>query len=123
MANIDEGNFSSYVPKESIFREWLRTEFKLTQELIDKCDEYYLRVWDSSFVINAVRANGNGTFNGAVVHWASVPTVVASSKRCACSFRTYRGTKYVVLKVWNADLAHVMGVTEDVVTISTITED
>lgn len=112
---LSTNSFLGVTPEHKgvIIREWIRTEFKLWQGIIEHCDEYYLRVWDSSFVINTVRANGDGTLNGAIVHWASVPTVVASSKRCACSFRTYRGTKYVVLKVWNVEIAELVGMPED----------
>jgi hypothetical protein len=84
--------------------DWIRTEFSLPKEFAKQCTQYFLRVWTGNYVRESVQ---NGVLYGRaenwIVHWQSTPEVVASAKRVACSFREYKGNKYVVIQVWKEE--------------------
>ncbi len=87
-----------------ILREWMRTEFNLPVSIRMQAEVCFLRVWESSYVMSRV-VDGTIHMSGRnwIVHWQSVPTVVADSPQVACSFREYMGKHYVVIKAWKAE--------------------
>lgn len=93
-------------PKQDclIVENWIRTEFNLPKSMVEKCHQYYLRVWLGEFIVADIREgkleNNDELWN---VYWQSTPVVVKSASRVACSFREYKGKKYVVIKVWKGE--------------------
>lgn len=95
--------------KDAIVREWIRTEFNLPQSMKEKCDEFFLRVWEGHYVLSCVkdgkmiRHSKDRDGGEWIVHWQSTPEVVRHASKVACSFRLYEGVAYVVVRVWKGD--------------------
>jgi hypothetical protein len=91
------------VNNSAILLDWIRTEFSLPAEMAAKCEEHFLRVWDGPYVVLNAR---EGCFTAPnlehayIVHWQSTPEVCRAAKKVGCSFRSYQGKHYVVIKVW-----------------------
>lgn len=87
--------------QENIILHWVRTEFTLPDSIKQLCDMYFLKVWDGKFIIDSAKDGVINISNAAwIVHWQSTPEVAETAEEVACSFRMYRGKKYVVIKVW-----------------------
>lgn len=101
MINSSNINFPDTAADDA--NEWIRTEFNLPQLYADKCSQYYLRLWDGHYVRAQIK-DGTIIHNERtyLVHYQSLPAVVKTAKRVACSFREYNGKNYVVVKVWQS---------------------
>ena len=94
--------------KDVLVREWIRTEFNLPPSLKEKCDEFFLRVWEGHYVLSCVKdgkllRDSREDEGEWLVHWQSTPEVCRYASKVACSFRLYEGVGYVVIKVWKGD--------------------
>lgn len=97
---IELAKHASASPPENILN-WIRTEFNLPAAYSKECEEYYMRIWTGSYVVDSVQDGIlYGRFDNWIVHWQSTPEVVKSADKVACSFRKFRGNNYVVIKVW-----------------------
>lgn len=91
--------------------DWIRSEFNLPPSIAELCSQHFLRVWTGGYVsLNALNGHfptfkygPDGPVTEWIIHWQSLPTVVRSAKRVACSFREYNGRRYVVIKVWKGE--------------------
>lgn len=95
-----------YKPKQDclIVENWIRTEFNLPKSMVEECDQYVLRVWDGKYVYsNTLDGKFEHINEEWIIYWQSTPAVVRSAARVACSFREYKGKKYVVIKVWKGE--------------------
>lgn len=90
--------------EEHILSEWIRTEFNLPPSMVSQCKEFFLRIWQGDYVVNSV-IDGMFPQNGKLwnIHWQSTPEVCRSASRVACSFREYKGKRFVVIKVWKGE--------------------
>jgi hypothetical protein len=98
---IRDGNKTPMEPPVPL--DWIRTEFNVPASIRKQCDQFFLRVWKGSYVMECIQDGiFYGRFDDWIVHFQSTPEVVRTAKQVACSFREYMGKKYVVVKVWHA---------------------
>lgn len=84
--------------------EWIRTEFNLPASISSQCTQYVLRIFDGNYVYENVREGELMALKDIwIAHWQSTPEVVRSASRVACSFREFKGMRYVVIKVWQGE--------------------
>lgn len=91
--------------EDTILLNWIRTEFNLTKDQISACERAFLRVFDTGYVKESIQEGVfHARYDDWIVHFQSTPEVIWASSKVGCSFREYKGKKYVVLKVWKEKL-------------------
>ena len=100
-------SYQSVIMAEEVLDNWMRYEFNLSKEMLEHCEDSFLRVWTPDILFTCMEDGILHHREDWIIHWQSHPSVCRSAAAVGCSFRKYRGKRYVVVKVWEAKLKSV----------------